>query len=547
MNKQLKEPETLDALIIGAGFSGLYQLYCLREKLGLNVKVLESGDGVGGTWYWNRYPGARCDSESHVYCYTFSPELTKEWNWSERYPGPTEIVAYLNHVTDRFDLRHSIEFGCRVVAARFNEPQYCWHIETETGQSYRARFLITAVGCLSSANVPKIDGLADFQGDWYHTGQWPHDGVEFDGKRVGQIGTGSTGIQAAPVIAKTAKHLTVFQRTANYSVPARNHPLTPEDRSAHKRNAMATRDLTRSNTNGHAWLISQQQALQTSGDERDAIYEKAWENGGLKFRSSFSDLLSNAQANETAAEFIRQKIRQVVANSETADILSDIDHPYAAKRPPIDTHYFETYNRDNVALVDLRKTPIVKITREGILCRSTDIAGKETQILHELDVLVFATGYDAITGSLLRLDIQGKGNQTLRDAWSEGPLNHLGLQVAGFPNMFMITGPGSPSVLTNMPSAIEQHVEWISDCIAYMMKHRYNIIESPESSVESWVNEVNEEANKTLLPKVRHSWYLGANIPGKPRVFMPYAGGLDKYRAICSKVAEENYKGFVIS
>ncbi len=547
MNTQHAEPEMLDALIIGAGFSGLYQLYCLREKLGLKVKVLEAGDSVGGTWYWNKYPGARCDSESHVYCYTFSKELTEEWNWSERYPGPDEIVSYLDHVTDRFNLRHNIEFETRVAAARFNEKDNHWDIEVDSGRLYRARYLITAVGCLSSANVPEIDGLKDFEGQWYHTGQWPKEGVPFEGKRVGQIGTGSTGIQAAPVIAQTAQHLTVFQRTANYSIPARNHKLNTEDRSSHKLNAAATRELTRNNSNGHGWLISEKQALKTSAEERTDIYEKAWQTGGLKFRASFSDLLISEKANATAAAFIKKKIHQLVNDPETASSLADIDHPYAAKRPPIDTHYFETYNRDNVELVDLRKTPILRITKDGVVCHKPDSKGQRTEKHHHLDILVFATGYDAITGTLLRMDIRGRNGLKLSDAWSAGPRNHLGLQVAGFPNLFMITGPGSPSVLTNMPAAIEQHVEWISDCIAFMIEQNHTTIESSESSVESWVNEGNAEANKTLLPSVRHSWYLGANIPGKPRVFMPYTGGLDKYRNICQKAADENYKMFVIS
>ena len=537
----------LDALVIGAGFSGLYQLYCLREKLCLSVKVIEAGDGIGGTWHWNRYPGARCDSESHVYCYTFSKELTEEWNWSERYPGPTEIVNYLDYVADKFDLRRSIQFGTRVVTAQFNEHDNYWDIETDSGDRHRARYLITAVGCLSSANVPDIKGLNDFAGEWHHTGQWPVEGVQFEGKRVGQIGTGSTGIQVAPVIAQTAQYLTVFQRTANYSVPARNHTLTTEDQLTHKRNASATRQMTRNNSNGHGWLINKQTALETSAEERAVIYEKAWATGGLKFRSVFSDLLTSSEANATAAEFIRHKIEQLVNDPETASSLADIDHPYGAKRPPIDTHYFEIFNKDNVALVNLRKTPILQITKDGVVCSGTDATGQSIETHHDLDVLVFATGYDAITGTLLRMDIRGRENLTLRDAWSAGPRNHLGLQVAGFPNLFMITGPGSPSVLSNMPASIEQHVEWISDCIAYMTKQNHTTIESPESSVESWVNDANAVADQTLLPTVPHSWYLGANIPGKPRMFMPYAGGLDKYRDICQKVANENYKGFVFS
>jgi len=545
MNKLHSKPELLDAIIIGAGFSGLYQLYCLREKLGLSVKVLEAGSGVGGTWYWNRYPGARCDSESHVYCYTFSEALTNEWNWSERYPGPTEIVQYLQHVADRFNLSHSIAFDTRVVTARFDEQNFCWELTANHGESYRARFLITAVGCLSSANVPDIEGLEHFNGNWYHTGQWPHDGVDFTDMRVGQIGTGSTGIQAAPVIAENANKLTVFQRTANFSVPARNHMLSDDERSTHKRNAKATCQLTRSNANGHGWRSSEQRALQTSPEERAALYNKAWKTGGLKFRATFADLLTDKRANDTAADFIRDKIRKIVKDPDTAESLANIDHPYGAKRPPIDTCYFEMYNRDNVNLVDLRKTPIERITANGILCCGIDQHGEQVEQHHDLDVLVFATGYDAITGSLLRMDIRGRNEQMLNDAWSAGPRNHLGLQVAGFPNLFMITGPGSPSVLTNMLASIEQHVEWITDCIEYMHNNNHTYIESPESSVEQWVNEVNAAADKTLLPTVRHSWYLGANIPGKPQVFMPYAGGLDQYRDICQQVANENYKGFV--
>lgn len=547
MNMQTMDNKSLDALIVGAGFSGLYQLYCLRDQLGLNVKVLEAANGVGGTWYWNRYPGARCDSESHVYCYTFSKALIEEWNWSERYPGPDEVVKYLTHVTERFDLGRSIEFKSQVASAHFDARGNCWEVTTSTGQHYKARFLITAVGCLSSANVPDIEGLARFQGEWYHTGQWPHDGVSFDGKRIGQIGTGSTGIQAAPVIAETAQHLTVFQRTANYSVPARNCELTNEDRQAYKSDAAALRELTRSNTNGHGWRISEKKALQTSPDERFNVYEKAWHTGGLKFRSAFADLLVSEKANDTAASFIKEKIRELVNDPKTADALADIDHPYGAKRPPIDTHYFETFNRDHVELVDLRKSPILKITKDGLVCRDTDNNGEASEMLHQLDMIVFATGFDAITGSLLRMDIRGRDNLKLKDAWSTGPHNHLGLQVCGFPNLFMVTGPGSPSVLTNMPAAIEQHVEWITDCIAFMLEHDHNTIESPQASAEWWVKEVNDAANATLLPKVKHSWYLGANIPGKARVFMPYTGGLDKYRTICQQVADQKYKGFIFN
>ena len=542
-DKKAKEGESragghFDALVIGAGFSGLYQLLCLRDRLGLTVKVLESGAGVGGTWYWNRYPGARCDSESHSYCYSFSDELMREWEWSERYPGPPEILRYLNHVADRFDLKRDIRFNTRVASAHYDEAANLWRVTTDAGETLTAQFLITAVGCLSSANVPDIPGLDTFAGHWYHTGQWPHEGVDFSGKRVGQIGTGSTGIQAAPVIAETAAHLTVFQRTANYSVPARNGPLTPEFRRYVKENTAEIRNVTRASVNGHPWLIDDRAALETPAEERQALYEKAWEIGGLRFRAMFRDLLVDKAANDTAAEFIRNKIRQIVKDPATAAKLADIDHPYAAKRPPIDTDYFETFNRDNVSLVDVRAEPIEAITPRGIRTRAAE---------YPLDIIVFATGFDGMTGSLLKIDIRGRERLSLAQAWKAGPRNYLGLQVAGFPNLFMVTGPGSPSVLCNMPVAIEQHVEWITDCIAHMRENGLKRIEPKDEAVDSWVAHVNDAANATLLPHAKHSWYLGANIPGKPRVFMPYAGGMAHYRKICADIAARNYEGFKLS
>jgi len=528
----------VDALIIGAGFSGLYQLLCLRDRLGLSALVLEAASGVGGTWYWNRYPGARCDSESHAYCYSFSEDLTQEWEWTERYPGPPEILRYLNHVADRFNLKRDIRFNTKVAAAHYDETANLWRVSTEAGERFTAQFLITAVGCLSSANVPKIPGLDTFEGRWYHTGQWPHEGVDFRGKRVGQIGTGSTGIQAAPVIAETAAHLTVFQRTANYSVPARNGPLTREFLTYVKEKAAEIRQLMHVSVNGHPWLISDRLALKTPPQERQRIYEAAWEAGGLRFRAAFYDLLSDKAANDTAADFIRAKIRQIVKDPSTAAKLSNFDHPYAAKRPPIDTDYFETFNRDNVELVDVRADPIERITPKGIHTRSKE---------YPLDIIVFATGFDGMTGSLLRIDIRGRGGVPLTKEWAAGPRNYLGLQVAGFPNMFTITGPGSPSVLCNMPVAIEQHVEWITDCIAHMRSQGVTRIEPTNDAVDSWVDEVNRAASATLLPQAKHSWYLGANIPGKPLVFMPYAGGMAHYRKICAEVAAKGYEGFRFS
>jgi cation diffusion facilitator CzcD-associated flavoprotein CzcO len=535
---KLQQVRSFDALVIGAGFSGLYQLLCLRDRLGLSVQVLEAGAGVGGTWYWNRYPGARCDSESHSYCYSFSRELTQEWEWSECYPGPPEILRYLNHVADRFDLKRDIRFNTHVTAAHYDQTANLWRVSTETGEIFTAQFLITAVGCLSSANVPNIPGLDTFKGRWYHTGQWPHEDVDFTGKRVGLIGTGSTGIQAAPVIAETAAHLIVLQRTANYSVPARNAPLTPEFKRYIKENAEEIRQVMHATVNGHPFQIVDRSALETPPEERQALYEAAWETGGLRFRATFRDLLTDNAANDTAADFIRAKIREIVKDPATAATLSDFDHPYAAKRPPIDTDYFETFNRANVQLVDVRATPIVEITPWGIRTQDAE---------YPLDIIVFATGFDGMTGSLLRMDIRGRDDLSLSKAWAAGPRNYLGLQVAGFPNLFTVTGPGSPSVLCNMPVAIEQHVEWITDCIAHMRANGLESIEPTEQSMDEWVAQVNAAAEATVLPQAKHSWYLGANIPGKPRVFMPYAGGMARYRQICDDVAARNYQGFTLS
>jgi cation diffusion facilitator CzcD-associated flavoprotein CzcO len=533
-----KQATELDALVIGAGFAGLYQLLCLRDHLGLSVKALEAGGGVGGTWYWNRYPGARCDSESHVYWYTFAPDLMREWEWSERYPGQPEIMRYLNHVADRFDLKRDILFNTRVTAAHYDETANRWHVRTEAGETLVAKFLITAVGCLSTANIPKFEGLESFAGDWYHTGQWPHEGVDFTGKRVGMIGTGSTGIQAAPVIAAAAKHLTVFQRTANYSVPARNAPLTPEFQRYIKENPAEIRAVTRETLNGMAFRIEERLAVETPPEEREAIYEAAWERGGLQFRAAFKDMMVDKAANDTAADFVKRKIRSIVKDPTTAATLSDIDHPYAAKRPPIDTNYFETFNRPNVTLVDVKATPIERISPAGVCT---------TEAEYPLDIIVFATGFDAMTGPMLRMDIRGRDGVALKDVWEAGPRNYLGLQIAGFPNLFTITGPGSPSVLCNMPVAIEQHADWIADCIAHMRANGLERIEARPDAVDKWVAEVNDVAGKTLLPLAKHSWYLGANIPGKPRVFMPYAGGMVRYREICQDVVARGYEGFSLA
>ena len=527
-----------DAVIVGAGFSGLYELHLLRDKLGLSAIVLEAGDDVGGTWYWNRYPGARCDSESYSYCYSFDHELEQEWCWSERYPGAAEIRRYLGHVADRFELRRDIRFDSRVNAASFNDATNLWTIRTQDGHELKAHFFITAVGCLSSANVPAIRGLERFGGQWYHTGQWPHEGVDFTGKRVGLIGTGSTGIQAAPVIAEQAAQLTVFQRTANYSVPARNGPLDPEIMAKVKAEYRVIRDRMRSNINGHPYVIRKESALDVSNEERLRRYEEGWELGGLGFRGVFGDLLRNKAANDTASDFIRAKIRSIVKDPETARMLTPTDHPFASKRPPIDTNYFETFNRPNVSLVDVRTAPIQEITDRGVRTSDTE---------YELDAIVFATGFDAMTGPLLAMGITGSGDRSLREDWSAGPRTYLGLQVPGYPNMFTVTGPGSPSVLCNMPVAIEQHTQWIAACIKHLGETSKTRIEADASAADAWIAHVNDAANETLLPLANHSWYLGANVPGKPRVFMPYAGGMARYAATCEEVARQGYRGFKVT
>ena len=392
-----------------------------------------------------------------------------------------------------------------------------------------------AVGVLSAANVPKIQGLDRFKGTWYHTARWPHDPVDFAGKRVGVVGTGSTGIQAIPVIAEQAGHLTVFQRTANYSIPARNRHLTNQDRDEIQANYAALREKARQSVNGHPFDVNPTSALAVSNEERRQRFEKAWEVGGLRFRASFGDLLQDMAANATASEFIRDKIRAVVKDPVTAAKLVPMDHPFASKRPPIDTDYFETFNRDNVSLVDLKASPIEEITAAGIRTGERE---------YGLDVIVFATGFDAMTGPLLKIDVRGSGGRSLRDDWAAGPHTYLGLQTAGYPNMFTITGPGSPSVLTNNPVAIEQHVDWITDCIRHMGEHGLHRIEPEPAAVEAWVKEVNAAADATLLPMASSSWYLGANIPGKPRVFMPYAGGMAHYARLCAGVARDGYRGF---
>jgi cation diffusion facilitator CzcD-associated flavoprotein CzcO len=525
-----------EVVVIGAGFAGLYAIHRLRE-LGVGVHGLEAADGVGGTWYWNRYPGARCDSESYYYCYSFSPELEQEWDWTERYPGQAEILAYLEHVADRFDLRRHISFSTRVVGVHRDEAADRWVVDTEGGGRWTCRWLVTAVGCLSSANVPDVPGLETFAGTWHHTGQWPHEGVDVAGKRVGVVGTGSTGIQAIPVLAESAGHLTVFQRTANFSIPARNAPLSPDESAGHKADYAAIRELQQASTNGHPFVVSDVDTLALSDAEHRALHERAWERGGLRFRAAVRDVLTDPTVNERTSDYLRAKIHETVDDAATAEVLTPRDHPFATKRPPIDTDYFETYNHEHVSLVDVRADPIAEITPAGVRLAS----GAE----HPLDVLVFATGFDALSGPLLRLGIRGTGRRSLADVWADGAATYLGLGLSGFPNLFTITGPGSPSVLTNMPTSIEQHVDWIADLVVHLRAHDLDAEPTPEAQVR-WAEHVREAADATLLPRAASSWYLGANVPGKPRVFLPYAGGFARYRAMCDAEAAAGYPGFAL-
>ena len=527
----------VDAVVIGAGFAGLCMVHRLKE-MGLSHRAFEQGGGVGGTWYWNRYPGASSDSQSWVYSYTFSEALEQEWNWSCRYPEQPEILRYLEHVADRFDLGPSFDFNTRVTAATYDESSGFWTVETDGGERVRTKFLITAVGCLSAAQVPNIPGLDQFQGDWYHTGKWPHEGVDFSGKRVGVVGTGSSGMQSIPVIAKQAMHLTVFQRTPNFSVPARNAPIEPEEMRKLKRDIKQIRETCRWATIGQPYDFKQTAALEVDPEERRRQYEADWQKGGFEWMfGSYRDLLFDEKANETAAEFVREKIRGAVQDPEIARKLIPRGYPIATKRLPLDTNYFETFNRENVELVDLRESPIEEIVPSGIRTRDKT---------YPLDAIVFATGFDALTGPLTRLGIRGKGGQGLGEKWSAGPRTYLGVSTMGFPNLFMITGPGSPSVLGNMPTSIEQHVEWISDCIHHLRDKGASTIEPTKDAEDAWGVHVKELADATLFPQT-DSWYMGANVPGKPRVFMPYIGGFGTYRKLCSEIAAKGYEGFAIS
>jgi cyclohexanone monooxygenase len=531
--------DALDVIIIGAGVGGVYAIHKLRQ-LGLTVRAFEKGCDVGGTWYWNRYPGCRCDVESLEYSFSFSPELDQEWKWPERYGNQGEILTYVQHVADRFDIRKDIQFDTVVTSASFDEAANRWTVKTDKGEVITAPYVIMATGNLSTPRTPDIKGIDSFKGKTYHTGLWPHEGVEFTGLRVGVIGTGSSGVQAIPLIAKEARQLVVFQRTANFSLPAQNGPMDPEKEAKHKAEYPQRRaDAVNTPFAIAGYPPPTQSALEVSEEERNATYARKWHEGGsISFLYSFKDLLTNKAANDTASEFVRNKIRQTVKDPETAEALCPNDHPIGTKRLILDTNYYQTYNLPHVKLVNIRKNPIEEITEWGI--KTSD--GK----VYEIDALVFATGFDAMTGAMKEIDIKGKGGLSIKEKWQDGPQTYMGVMVAGFPNMFMITGPQSPGVKSQMIFSCQQHVDFIGDIIAYARGRQTRRIEASRTAEMAWVQHNNEVANATLYP-LANSWYMGANIPGKPYVFMPYVGGVQKYVAKCNEVAANGYEGFEMS
>jgi len=524
----------VDAIIIGAGISGMYQLYRLRE-LGLSVQVYETGSGVGGTWYWNRYPGARFDSESYSYAYSFSDELLQEWDWSEHFAAQPETLRYLNYVADKFDLRRDIQFNSRVSSAVYDEPENKWTITTEGGDIARAKFLITAVGILSAHQLPDIPGVDDYRGECYHTARWPHQPVDFSGKRVGVIGTGATAVQLIQTIASQVGHLTVFQRMANYCAPLRNGPIDAESQQKLKADYREIFRQCRETYAGFLHSFKMQSALEMTPAEREAFYEQQWAAPGFsKWLGLYFDILTSKKANDTISDFVRRKIRERVKDPRVADKLVPTDHPFGTKRVPLESGYYEVCNQDNVQLVDIRKSPIARITERGVETQDAE---------YEFDVLIFATGFDTVTGSLTRIDIRGVGGRALRESWADGPNTYLGLLSAGFPNMLMLVGPNNGATFCNIPRCIEQNVEWVTDLVRYMREHGLERIDTTSAAEAAWGEEVEATVNATLLPQT-NSWFMGANTPGKKRKFLLYAGGSVAYRAKCNEVAANGYAGF---
>jgi len=520
----------VDVVVVGAGFAGMYALHRFRERQ-LSVLGIETAPDVGGTWYWNRYPGARCDVPSLFYSYSWSPELRQEWHWTEKYATQPEILRYARYVADRFDLRPLIRFSTRVVGAAYDETEGRWHVRLDDGDTVSAQYCVMATGCLSVPNEPRIEGLDRFAGDTYHTARWPEHDVDVRGRRVGVIGTGSSAIQLVPVLAEQAAELVVFQRTANFSVPARNGPLDDADQQHFDRTFAAYLAGLEAPEFGRVST----KAFEAPVPPRDVQwrrYEQLWEQGGGGFLYAFPNLLTDLAVNDVAAEFVRDRIRAVVHDPVTAEALCPVGYPLGVKRICVDSGYYETFNRSDVRLVDLRHDPLVAIEPSGV----RTAAG-----LHELDVLVLATGFDAMTGAMLAVDLAGRGGVELRDAWADGPRAYLGLAVSGFPNLFVVTGPGSPSVIGNVIHNGEHHVDWIVGCIDAARAEGATVIEADADAEAAWMAHVAEVADRTLFPKA-DTWYLGANIEGKPRVFMPYVG--QGYRHTCAGIAADGYRGF---
>ncbi len=530
-------PVDVEVVVVGAGFAGLYLLHRLRG-LGFSVRVLEAAEGLGGTWFWNRYPGARCDIQSIDYSYSFDPELDDQWEWSEKYAAQPEILRYLEFVATKHDLQKDIEFSTRVDAAVWNEAQSHWELRASTGETLTCRHYVMATGCLSVPKELDIEGVERFVGDVYFTSRWPHGGVDFTGKRVAVIGTGSSAIQSIPIIAKQADQLTVFQRTPNFSVPAHNGMVAADKVERRNKDRSQYREDARWSSAGVPVTVAELSALMVSDEERHATYEAAWQRSGImEVLGTYTDHIANPIANEYLAEFVRNKIRGVVNDPVIAEILCPKSFPIGTKRLCVDTGYYETYNRANVRLIDLQAQPITTITETGIEVNGETI---------DVDAVVFATGFDAMTGAMVSVDITGRNGRSLKEAWASGPMTYLGLMAAGFPNLFMVTGPGSPSVLSNMVVSIEQHVEWITDCLASLRDDEHCSIEPTVAAVDGWVQHVNDFADITLMPKA-NSWYMGANVSGKARVFLPYVGGVGRYRTVCDEVVERNYLGFTRS